>query len=291
MNLNKYTMLIKTCELGSVTAAAKELGISQSAATQLINSLEKELGLQIIVRSRSGVRLTKEGSILLPLFKNVVEADNKISSAVQKLKSEKNIIRIAAFKSVAINWLPEIIRDFRKANPGIKIELIDCGYKDIDQSLMNEDVDFAFLPLPANPAYTGIPVYNDRLLAVLPPDYPQTGLINGRLPVKLFETEPVVSLSDSIDRDARTVFHNAGIVPNICYRVDDDYAQLAMIENGLGIGIVPELILHGTDKKLKISELDPPAFRTIGIAFPSYKNASTEALAFSEFAKNYISHY
>lgn len=291
MNLNKYIVIIKAVELGSVSAAAGSLKITQSAATQLISSLEKELGIPILTRNKGGVRLTKEGSTLLPLLKNVVAADEKITSAVKELQSNRNVIKIAAFKSVAINWLPEIIREYHRVEPGIKIELIDAGYSEIDQNLISESIDFGFVPLPANPACKSFPVYNDRLLAVIPADHQPALSDKGGFPVSAFATEPVVALSSSIDRDARTVFRNAGITPNIRYRVDDDYALLAMVENGLGISIVPELILKGTDKKVQIFELDPPAFRTIGISFPANKNASPEALAFSDFTRQYISHY
>lgn len=309
MNLNKYAVFVKTLELGSVTAAAGSLGITQSAATQLIAALEKEYDCRLLRRNKAGVALTKEGSYLLPYVKAVVDANKKLDSAVSRLHQDSSTIKIAAFKSVAVNWLPEIIKEFGEKSPDIKIELIDIGYGDPSElssdsdyqsseggdsdfsKTSTPDFDFAFVPLPTDPGYKTIPIYKDRLLAVLPADFHDEALTNDKkkaCPVQLFASKPVICLSESIDRDARSVFENYGIKPSVKCRVEDDYALLAMVEKGLGISIVPELILRGTQNDVKILELDPPAYRTIGIAFPSFDTASPAAIEFADFVCNYV---
>lgn len=286
MNLKKYEAFVKTYELGSISAAAYSLHSTQSGLTQLIASLEKELGIILFTRSRNGIRLTPEGETLLPLVQEVLAADERLTHAVHTLSEHRDSIRIAAFKSVAVNWLPEIIREFRKVEPDLRIELADAGYNNMEVSLSEQQIDFGFVPLPVSDRYQAIPIFKDRLLAVLPPDHPGAALT--ACPVSLFATEPVISLSESIDLDARTVFRDAGITPDIRYRVEDDYAMLAMVAQGLGISIVPELILTGTDMNVCVRELDPPSFRTIGIAFPSGKILSPDARRFADFVADFI---
>ncbi len=300
MNLNKYAVFVKTLELGSVTAAAGSLGISQSAATQLIAALEKDYDCKLLRRNKAGVSLTKEGRYLLPYVRAVVDANKKLDSAVSRLHQDSNIIRIGTFKSVEVNWLPEILKEFGVKFPDIKVELVDIGYGDPSELSQNaesasdnvsSDFDFAFVPLPTNPEYKTIPIYKDRLLAVLPADFQDAVLTNDKkkaCPVQLFASKPVICLSESIDRDARSVFENYGIKPSVKCRVEDDYALLAMVEKGLGISIVPELILRGTQNNVKVLELDPPAYRTIGIAFPSYDTASPAAIEFADFVCSYL---
>ncbi|MBP5652444.1 MAG: LysR family transcriptional regulator, partial [Lachnospiraceae bacterium] len=115
MSVRKYAAFIKVTEQGSVTAAAAELGISQSGLTQLLNSLEDELGLTLLIRNRSGVKLTEEGAQLLPLMKEVLEADDRVRSLAASLTGTEaedpgQILKIGSFTSVAVNWLPDIIR-------------------------------------------------------------------------------------------------------------------------------------------------------------------------------------
>lgn len=298
MNLNKYLILIKAVEAGSVTRAAQEMGISQSAATQLLASLEKEFQTTLIRRSKSGITLTKDGSVLLPLIKEVAEADARLTEAVDRLRRDKTSIRIATFKSVAVNWLPEIIKEYHRRFPNIRIELVDAGYNDIEALLSEKNVDFGFVPMPVERKYKAVPVYRDRLLAVLPEDFniPRSSISSQKkkqvpefCPVSLFAEESVIALSETIDRDAKNIFQANSVIPNICYRVEDDYALLAMVEKGLGISIVPELILKGTDHHVKVMELDPPAFRTIGIAFPSEEPPRSEVTDFYDFTVDYIS--
>lgn len=299
MSVRKYLALSKVIELGSVTAAASELGVSQSSVTQLLNSLEDELGVSLLTRSRSGVRLTDDGSALLPLMQEVLKADASVHALAEELsRTEEDepgvVIRIGSFTSVAVNWLPDILREFSKEEPDVSIELIDGGYNNIEKTFAEHPIDFGFVRLPLDFNCATVPLCNDRLLAVLPADFDTAKLTSGpgttdyTCPVSLFATEPVISLIDTVDRDAKTVFKSAGITPNIRYRVEDDYAQLAMVEKGLGIAIVPELMVKGTKQNVRAVELDPPSYRMIGIAFPDQSKTSDIALKFVEFTKRFL---
>lgn len=291
MNLNKYTTFLKVVESGSITKAAAELGHTQSGVTQLLHSLEKELGVNLLVRGRQGITLTKEGESLHPLIQNVVEANTRLDSAASALKkgktsSDDTPIRIGTFTSVAVKWLPEIIRDYQQIAPHIHFDLVDCGYNNIEEALVKQPLDFAFVPLPLSIKCRCISLYEDRLLAVLPTTHPAAD--GSRCSLELFRSQPVISLLPTIDRDARSVFEKYNIVPNIKYMVESDYAMLAMVENNLGICIMPELILKGSTQHFRAMELDPPAFRTLGIAFPANDQTRESAVAFAEFAADWI---
>lgn len=286
MSLKQYRAFIKTAELGSISAAALSLGQTQSGITQLISALEKELGVTLFERNRYGIRLTHEGEVLSPYIKDVYEADERMRNAVDTLTFVGATVRIGTFKSVAVNWLPDIIKEYRSVDPDIRIELIDGGYNNMEQTFREEAIDFAFAPLPLNFKCTTLPLAPDRLLAVIPPDHPAASLDS--FPISMFASEPVIALTEEIDRDARTTFERSGIKPNIRYRVEDDYAMLAMVEKGLGISIVPELVLSGTEKHVRIMELDPPATREIGIAFPDYSKASAASKKLADFISDWV---
>ena len=299
MSVRKYLAFSKVIEKGSVTAAAADLGISQSGLTQLLNSLENELDLDLLVRSRSGIRLTEEGEQLLPLMQEVIDADTRVLAHAASLRRTEEepagqIIRIGSFTSVAVNWLPEIIYKYSKEEPDVRIELIDGGYNNIEKTFKEHPIDFGFVRLPLDFKCKTLPLFNDRLLAVLPESFDTSKLIPGDqpgsfiCPTSLFETEPVISLIDTVDRDAKTIFRSAGIVPNIRYRVEDDFAMLAMVEKGLGIAITPELMLKNSNRNVRIAQLQPAAFRMIGIAFPDYAHISEAAIKFVDYTKKFL---
>ena len=286
MSIKKYHTFLQIVECGSITKAAEQLGQTQSSVTQLLHTLEEDLSLTLLKRGKGGIHLTSEGQKLLPYFKEIMEAETKLKKEAQNLASDENIIKIGTFTSVAVNWLPEILKEYRNTEPEIRFELIDFGYNKIEDAMKNETMDFCFVPLPISKKYKVFPLYKDRLLAALSEDHPLSG--KEACPITLFETEPVISLMDTINRDARTVLQKHNIKPNIKYTVEDDYAMLAMVAKNLGICIVPELVLNGSEKGISFMELDPPAYRTIGIAFPSYEKASPAALRFSEFVMKWI---
>lgn len=289
MNLNKYITFLKVVEHGSITAAALQLGHTQSGVTQLLNSLEKEVDLRLLVRNRQGIQLTPEGKTLLPHIQNVVDANEHFHRELQKLKhGSHHTIRIGAFTSVAVNWLPEIIKEYQQIAPEVHFDLIDCGYNNIEDTLDGQQMDFVFVPLPLSLRYKCVPVYEDRLLAVFPKGHPLSH--QKSCPLTVFQQEPVINLLPTVDRDARTVFEKHHITPNIKYTVKDDYAMLAMVEKNLGICIIPELLLEGYDNRQHITalELSPPASRTIGIAFPDYASVNENAKQFADFAAEWI---
>lgn len=288
MSIKKYTTFLKIVELGSLSKAAEALGHTQSGITHILHSLEDDLGFPLMTRSRSGITLTREGKLLLPLLQDVVNADKKLQREIKNLQnSDMNTIRIGTFTSVAVNWLPDIIKEFQNMHSDCRFELVDGGYDDIIDMISSKKVDIGFVTIPNALDCKCIPLYEDRLLAVLSAEHDFAKTMYS-LPVKYFESEPVISLQEDTDLDTRTVLNASGITPNIKFRTKDDYAMLAMVEKNLGICIVPELLLHSTNHRVKVMELDPPAKRTIGIALPQYENASVLVHLFSEFIVNWV---
>lgn len=287
MSIKKYTTFLKVVECGSITKAAEQLGHTQSGVTQLLHALEHDLGVPLLNRNRSGITLTEAGNRLYPYIVDVAEANSHLETAAARIKQEDDhTITIGTFKSVAVNWLPTIIKEYQQFEPEIRFELVNEGYNNIEKTLGSSAVDFAFIPLPTAVECITVPLYRDRLLAVFPAEHPATR--QERCPISLFESEPVIGLMEYLDRDASTVMTDAGIHPNIKYTVEDDYAMIAMVEKNLGICIVPELILSGREYHVQIMELDPPAYRTIGIAFPANQTVKPTARRFADFVSRWV---
>lgn len=281
MNIQKYMALIKAVEYGSFTKAAQALHYSQSGISRMINDLEKEWKVVLLERGKAGVRLTSDGMKLLPCIKSVCTEYEKLQTQVDELNGlQSGLIRIGTFSSVATHWLPNIIREFQKDYPNIEYELLLGDYTEIETWILNGRVDCGFLRLPAHPELETIFLEQDRLLAVLPESHPLAQL--EKVPVAALCREPFLLLEKGAKTEVSEIFERCGLTPDVHFTTWDDYAIMSMTESGLGISILPELILKRVPYRIVAKELDVPAYREIGIALRSKKTAS---LAVKQFLK------
>ena len=284
MTLRQYEAFLKTVECASVSAAAQALGVSQSALTQLLAGLERDCGFPLLVRNRGGVHLTPAGKALLPAVQQVCAADAHLRGRIQEVRERAGgTIRIATFKSVAVNWLPPMIKQFQVQHPEARFRLFDGAYAEVDAYVRSGTVDMGFISLPSELPGEIVPVCSDRLLAVLPAGHPLAAC--EAVPVAAFGTEPVVSLIDSTNRDALRVLDAAHVHPDIRFQTADDYAMISMVESGLGICIAHELVLRSDHHNVVVRPLDPPAHRTIAMAIPPESEGKPLVRTFAAFVR------
>ena len=270
MSIKKYEVLLRVVELGSLTKAAEASGCSQSAVSHILNDLEEEFGFTILKRSRGGVQLTENGAKILPSIRGL----------------DTGVIRIGTVTSVAVQWLPGILKQFMEQHPGIEFKLFNGDYGDVTAWLSEGSIDVGFLALPADISCECIPLMEDRMLAVLPKEHPYAGL--PKFPVAQVQHESYISLLESSDHDTRTIWKNAGVTPNIRFTSKDDYAIIAMVEQGLGISIMPELLLQNHMDNVAVLELVPKASRLIGLAIPNASRTSPATRSFADCVVEWI---
>ena len=155
-----------------------------------------------------------------------------------------------------------------------------------DVELPCGSIDIGFVNVPSTVDCECIPLMEDRLLAILPrhsrfESYP-------RFPLVECETEPFISLLESSDHDARRALEAAGVKPNVRFYTKDDYAIIAMVEQGLGISIMPELLLKGRHDDIQMLPLVPEARRTIGIAIAAGDQAGPATRRFADYVVRYV---
>ena len=268
-SIQKYLAFVKTVECGSFTRAAGVLNYSQSGISRMIGDLEREWQVTLLERGKSGVRLTSEGTRLLPYAKRVCSEYEKLQAEVDEINGLKSgLIRIGTFSSVATHWLPNIIREFQKEYPGIDYELILGDYTEIETWIEEGRVDCGFLRLPARKELESVFLEQDRLLVVLPEGHPLAAL--EKIPVSALCGEPFMLLEK-------------GANPRVHFTTWDDYAIMSMVESGLGISILPELILKRIPYRVVARELEIPAYRNIGLAWKEKKGTSPMLKRFMEY--------
>ena len=285
MNIQKYMAFIKTVEYGSFTKAAEMLNYTQSAISRMINDLEKEWNVLLLERGRFGVKLTSDGLKLLPFAKNVCNEYQNLQMQVDELNGmQTGLIRIGTFSSVATHWLPNIIKKFQKDYPNIDYELLLGDYKEIEEWILEGRVDCGFLKLPTCQEFETIFFEQDKLLVVLSESHPLAGC--EYFPISALSESPFMLLGKSGESDVSELFERLNIFPKVHFTTWDDYSIMSMVENNLGISILPELILQRIPYRIIAKELEVPAYRKIGLAL---KNKTKASLAVKRFL-DYISY-
>ena len=234
VNLNKYQILLKTVELGSITRAAEALGYTQSAVSRVIADLEREWDMELLTRSRTGVVLSSSGAALLPYVQAVCNAGRELEEQVAELHGlTRGTLRVATFASVSIHWLPAIMKEVLGRYPGIQFDLVsNWEFAEVEDLLRQGQADCGFLGLPAGPGLETYPLFRDELMAVLPLDHPLAKA--PYYPMERFREDPYINTPEERDLEIGLIFQEEGFRPNLRYTVNDDFAALAMVEQGLG---------------------------------------------------------
>ena len=266
MSLKKYEAFAKTVELGSLTKAADAMGYTQSSMSHILGSLEAELGFSLLHRNRGGIRLTAAGEQLLPKIQELLEKKKELDSIICRLAGDSvGSVRVGAFTSVAVNWLPGILKEYQANHPAVEIKMFNGDYHDVEHWLEQGQIDVGFLALPGPAGIPCIPLKEDPLVVILPKDHPLAKY--DRVPIELAAREPIISLLESSAQDVSRALGAAGIRPDIKYTTKDDYAIIAMVRAGLGISIMPELLLRNLSDQVIVKQLAPAASRTIALGF------------------------
>lgn len=282
MNIQKYMAFVKTVESGSFTKAAAELNFTQSGISRMIKDLETEWGVSLLERNRAGVSLTSDGLHLLPQLKRVCNEYRMLMAQIEDLHDmQSGLIRIGTFSSVATHWLPNMIKMFKKNYPKIHFELLLGDYTEIENWILEGRVDFGFLRLPPKANFETIFLQQDRLLVVIPQDHPLADC--DKFPIGELLNSPFMLLEKGENPDILEIFERHRISPQVHFTTWDDYAIMSMVENGLGISILPELILQRISYQVIAKELEVPAFRKIGIAMRAEKSLSLAVKRFLEY--------
>lgn len=274
-----YHALLQVLESNSFSLAARSLGYTQSAVSQMIKSLEAELGVTLLVRSRTGVSLTREGEAMLPYIRDVARAHQALSDQAAALRGlEQGVVRIGSFNSVSSSLLPRAIQRFKQQHPAIRFELHQGLYQELEGLVRGGVVDFSFTDLCRPTEFASRELFADAYLAVLAEDHPL--LRFDPIPRSEFVREPFILLDEG--RGGATLKDFLAEHPDldVQYRVGDDYSVLNMVQNRLGVAVLPEMVARHAPPGVAVRQLLPPLRRRVGIIFRKETELSAAARAF-----------
>ncbi len=286
MDTKKYEALLASINMGSFTKAAEVLGCTQSGLTHMMNGLEQEFGFQLLIRGHHGVKPTPNCSRILPYIQKLVEANTALDVEIKRVNTLKDsVIRIGSYTSIIMHWLSDAVKKFNTDYPDITVEIKDGGADEIYGWVMDGTVDIGFLSRQEEYKTEWIPLRKDPLLAIMPPDDSHTAK---QIPLTDFNGKKFLMPSYGLNKDIYRVFKKYGITPDISNSHMNYVVILSMVERGLGMSILSELLLKGRNDNIKIMDTKPKMYRELGIAIQSHKYATNTVKKFIEYTKETV---
>ena len=266
MTLLTYQVFQTVSNIGSFHKAADILGLTPSAISHAITSMENELGFSVLTRSKSGITLTNYGEHLLPYVNAVLNSDESLQQAIAELNGLKQgKIKLGVFSSVCTNWLPDILHSFQKLYSKITIEVFQGTYDDVYYWIKNGVVDLGFLSVSSAKDIPIEPLYKDPLMCVLPKGIRKNNS-EPYIGIEEMRDHQFVTQRECTDADIQKFLKENSLRIQSNYHVVDDLSTVALVEKGFGICLMPELVMHDIPYQVECYPVYPQAYRIIGIA-------------------------
>ncbi|MFI5806216.1 LysR family transcriptional regulator [Streptomyces sp. NPDC051561] len=273
MQFQQLRYFVAVAESRHFTRAAEELHVAQPSLSQQIRALERELGADLFTRARGNIALTDAGEALLPLARRILADTDTARHEVQELAQlRRGRVRLGATPSLCTGLLPEVLRTFHDAHPGIHLLIEESGSHDLVRELARGALDLALvvLPLPTpSPALTTVELLHEDLVVVSSP-----AARAPRHPVRVTDLRdtPMVMFRHGYDLRELTVAacRNEGFEPTFTVEGGEMDAVLGFVRAGLGVAVVPRMVAERTGTGLRVTPLARPGLRrTIALAHRS----------------------
>jgi DNA-binding transcriptional LysR family regulator len=267
VQLQQLRYFLAVAETRHFTQAADNLGVAQPTLSKQIHTLEASLGAPLFERIRGAVSLTVAGAALLPLAQRMVADADAARSAVSDIVGlRRGEVRLGATPSLCSSLVPEVLRTFRAEHPEIQLYVIEGSSQDLIENLHAHRLDLALI-VQSSPddLLEAMPVLRESLVVASPLSAPTP-----YEPIALAELEhtPLVMFRAGYDIRGVTLeaCRMAGFTPKFAVEGGEMDAVLAFVEAGLGVALVPSMVLVNRPL-LRATPLAPPGMqRTIALA-------------------------
>ncbi|SCL54990.1 DNA-binding transcriptional regulator, LysR family [Micromonospora chersina] len=271
MQLHQLRYFVAVAEVRHFTQAADLVGITQPSLSKQIHALETDLGAPLFERVRGNITLTAAGEVLLPLAKRILADVDTATREVQELVGlRRGRVRLGATPSLATSLAPPVLRRFRDAHPTVDLRVEEGGSQDLVRDLLRGDLDLALIIEPStgtDPGLRADPILRESLVVASVDPLPAA---DGRGEVRITDLRdlPLVMFREGYDlRDATLqACRAAGFEPTLSVDGGEMDAVLSFVEAGLGVALVPGIVV-ARRAGIRVTRLVPPGVRrTIAVA-------------------------
>ena len=284
----RYTALCKILECGSFTKAAEALGYTQAAVSQMISSLENEFSVKLLIRTRSGVRLTPEGQQLYPFILKTVSNARELANKVNEINGlVSGEVRLGMFSSLSQHVLPALLKEFGAVYPDINFVLYGGDNKTLPELVRSGAIDCAFIYPCAAHGLKCKRLIREKFLALVPENHRLA--TEDVLPLKEMAKEKLIIVEEGGDINTiLDAFSEIGQTPDVRFRIQDDSTIMAMVEKGFGVSMLSAMTLEHSTYRFKKMITDPPVEREIGVAYADPATLSAATRRFLEFTYQHL---
>ncbi|WP_088044461.1 LysR family transcriptional regulator [Bacillus sp. EAC] len=279
----QYEVFLEVVESGSFTKAGEKLGLTQSGVSHNILTLEGELGVVLLHRNRNGISLTDAGERVIPHIRQIIHHARLLEQEAALIKGiEVGRIKIGSFPSFSAKFLPGLMNEFKRVYPGIKIELYEGDYDIIKSWIASGTIDIGFIALPADEFET-IQLLKDKLVVLVNATHTLSNSIYAK--DEAINNEAFIMPKSGCEVLIKDFLKQNKIKPDVAFEVHDNNTIISMVQEDLGISILPELVVPENIPNAKVIPLEKEVYREIGLAVKSIKQASPSLKKFMEIVK------
>ncbi|WP_342115613.1 LysR family transcriptional regulator [Pseudoduganella sp. OTU4001] len=288
MTFTQLEIFALVAELRGFTAAAMRLGVSQSAVSHAIKSLEQELGVQLIERQGATADVTELGQRLLVRAREILGLAESMRQEVALASGlNKGLLRIGSFgPTSSLKLLPAILDVFCKRYPGIEVRIDEGTDDDTLQWILDRRVDIGFVQQPDD-RFDTVELVEDQMVALLPASHALAA--KPALTAQDLVNEPFIMPDAGCATLIEPLFAAQGLCPQVRYRMSQVLTVLGMVSRGVGVSGMAELALPAdlasSHPGIAVRPFSPPVRRRVGLALRNLAQASPAAKAFVEVAR------
>lgn len=283
---NKYDIFLKVWQTKSFTKTGEYYQYTQSAISQTIRSLEKEMGVTLFHRTTNGVILTFDGERLLPAIQEIALAHTRFFEKLGNVRNDHvGHVRLGGYISLSCYWIPLCVKSFREQYPHITFEFYQEDDLQLLDWLRNGVIDYAFMCNPKKKEFDFYELFEDPFILALPEDYPLPE--KDRYSLKEFEDNDFISLDIGYSEYVKKMFKDAKINSPIKYRTIDDSSTLALVEQGFGVSLLPKFVTTRTPFHVKMIQPVESCSRHVGILSRKRDIPSWSQQLFYQFVKEF----
>ena len=224
-----------------------------------------KIGLTLVQRDHSGIALTEEGNALMPAIREFLRANARLENQISAITEKSaQTIRVAAYASIAMRWMPEILYRFRRVCPNIDVDLrmVDNAIEPFEL-LEKGRTDVIFAAKQAGFSCDWTPLCQDAMYAILPPDYPLDG--QETFPIEAFEGKEFLMPYGKFDLDVKAALAANNVKPKIRPCHVDDETVIRMVGKGLGLSMMAEMMIRGRTNGVTAVPIEPATGRELGM--------------------------
>ncbi|WP_160000152.1 LysR family transcriptional regulator [Roseomonas sp. 18066] len=264
--LRQLRTFLSVIEQGSVTEAARALGLTQPAASQQLRELERITGVRLLERAGGQALPTPAGQALLePARRAQAAAEDALAATAPHRNGETALVRIGTGATACIFFLPAVLAEARKAMPGLQVTVTIGNTAGLVPRLIAGELDLGLLTLPAEPArgLSVTPLLDDSFLALLP-----EAMAKGRKHITPPELAALPLIAFEAGSHTRALgdawFRAAGLAPAPAMALGSVEAIKPLVGAGLGAALLPAMALRPPPPGTRALALKPALSRQIG---------------------------